>query len=144
MRVNDTTGGRAPSAADCANAKAFYDRVVAANAQYADLNVAIAHNFRPGHDAANAAATHYVYWGPTGLLDPLHPQGLMYKFDPVTHKATWLGVMFSEPRGVLPQPGGSLTVWHDHGAGMPQMFHVWTFAGAADPFALMLPDAIGR
>jgi hypothetical protein len=144
MRVHDATGGRAPSAADCANARAFYNQVLAANAKYADINVAIANNFKPGHDAPGSPATHYVFWGATGLMDPNHPQGLMYKIDPTTHQATWLGVMFVERSGPLPQPGGSLTVWHDHGVGQQEMFHVWTFAGAADPFALMLPDAIGH
>ena len=105
--------------------------MLVANAKYADLNVAIANNYKPGHDAPGSPATHYVYWGDTGLMDPNHPQGLMYRFDPGTHKATWLGVMFVERGGPLPQPGGPLTVWHDHGVGQQYMFHVWTFAGGA-------------
>lgn len=147
MVAVDATGGRLPTAADCANAKAFYDRVKTAAAKYADINVAIADNFRPGADAPGQVPRHYVQWGPSPSVgDPTKPEGLVYKFDPRTGAATLLGVMFSEVPGVpLPQPGGPITVWHYHNKpGAQRMLHVWLFPGAVDPFALMYGDALGR
>jgi hypothetical protein len=142
MVVDDRTGGRAPTAQDCANARAFYNAVVAANSKYADINVALAANFRPGGDPPGQYGQHYVQWGPSpGIADPNHPEGLVYHFDSSGH-ATLLGVMFVEQSNNLPQPGGPITVWHHHHTGNAgHMLHVWFFPGVQDPFALMISSA---
>jgi hypothetical protein len=140
--VDDSTGGRPPTAQDCANARAFYNAVVAANSKYADINVALANNFKPGGDPPGQYAQHYVQWGPSPwIADPNRPEGLVYHFDASGH-ATLLGVMFTEQSNNLPQPGGPLTVWHHHHTGNAgHMLHVWMFPGVQDPFALMVTSA---
>ena len=142
LTIVDSTNGRAPTAADCANAHAFYNTVRAANAKYADINVAIADNYKPGSDAPTNIARHYVYWGARpGVANPNAPEGLVYKFDSAGH-ATLLGIYFFENAGTsLYQPGGPITIWHAHSATAQRMLHVWTFNGARDPFALMLSGA---
>ena len=142
MIVDDSTGGRTPTATDCANARAFYNAVVAANSKYADINVAIAAGFKPGGDPAGQYAQHYVQWGPSPwICDPTRPEGLVYHFDSSGH-ATLLGVMFVEQTNNLPQPGGPITVWHHHHSGNAgHMLHVWMFPGVRDPFALMISSA---
>ncbi len=141
--VDDSTGGRMPTAADCANAHAFYNAVRAANAKYANIAVAIAAGFKRGGDPASQVPQHYVQWGPSpGILDPNHPEGLVYRIDS-SGNATLLAVMFVESGGNLPQPGGPLTVWHHHTTGNAgHMLHVWLFPGAIDPFALMYSNAL--
>jgi hypothetical protein len=144
IHIHDKTGGRPPTKADCANAHAFFNKVMKANAKYADFNVALKNDFRRGNDDPHAQVQHWVYWHKVPeVLDPNRPEGLMYKKDPNTGKMRWYGVFFVEKGSPnLPQPGGSLTAWHSHeGMDMPWMFHVWTFAGATDPFAAGLPAA---
>lgn len=142
LTVYDTTGGRAPTASDCANARAFYNAAVSANAKFADIKVALANNYKPGSDAPSNVARHYVYWGPRpGVASATAPEGLVYRFDSAG-KATLIGIYFYEKAGThLSQPGGPLTVWHSHTPTSARMLHVWTFPGTRDPFAFMLSGA---
>jgi hypothetical protein len=141
LTVYDSTNGRVPNATDCANAKAFYNRAVSANAKYADINVAKANNFRRGGDPPSQYAQHYVNWNKTpGVADATNPEGLVYHFDASGH-ATLIGIYFFEKGGPLTQPAGPLTIWHSHSPTAARMLHVWTFPGVRDPFALMLNGA---
>ena len=141
LTIYDTTGGRAPSVGDCSNARAFYNRAVAANSKYADINVAKANNFRPGGDPPGQYAQHYVNWNKTpGVADATNPEGLVYHFDSAGN-ATLIGIYFFESGGPLTQPAGPLTIWHSHTPTAARMLHIWTFPGARDPFALMLSGA---
>ena len=142
LLISDTTGGRAPTATDCANAHAFYSQTAAAIAKYSDINVAIADNFKPGTDAPGQIPRHYVHWGPSPTVgDPNHPEGLVYRFDAAGHATLLAAYFFETASGSLPQPGGPLTIWHAHSAGAPWMLHVWIFPGTVDPFALMFSGA---
>ena len=137
----DSTGGRPPTATDCANAHAFYNAVQAANSKYADIKVAKAHNFRPGGDPPGQYAQHYVNWNKTpGVADPTNPEGLVYHFDAQGH-ATLIGIYFFESGGPLRQPAGPLTMWHSHTPTSARMLHVWMFPGCKDPFAFMISSA---
>jgi hypothetical protein len=160
--LHDSTGGRAPTVEDEQNAEAFYDAVTAGISEYADLDVALADGYVESPNSANQSVKHYMKAGVRGdELDPETPSGLMYFVD--ENQATLLGAVWVTQQPDPPQPGGPLTVWHDHssmgcpaahpdcpaatggeGAGNPpKMFHVWTWDGAVDPFAHDFMQTLG-
>ncbi|MEX0663933.1 MAG: hypothetical protein WD598_04065 [Acidimicrobiia bacterium] len=161
--IHDSTGGREPTDEDHENAEAFSDDVVEGIAEYEDLEVALDDGYVESPSSAGLTIKHYMKSGVNGArLDPDHPSGLMYFVD--DDQATLLGAVWVTQADEPPQPGGPLTVWHDHsamgcpvahpdcpaatggeGAGNPPlMFHVWTFEDAADAFAHDFPGALGR
>ncbi len=156
--THDTTDGADATATDEANAQAFYDEVAAGTERFADVDVAIAEGYVITDSSLRSSqkVEHYMRRADTpAVLDPTQPEGLVYWVD--GDVAVLLGVVFTETDDEnLAQPGGSLTVWHDHTeAGCPdgfdcdtltgtppKMMHVWLFDGA-DPFAHDFPQAIG-
>jgi hypothetical protein len=152
--IHDSTGGREPTAEDEEHAQDFYEAVREGIAEYADLDVALVDGYVESPNSANQSIKHYMKAGVRGdALDPDAPSGLMYFVD--ENQATLLGAVWVTQQPDPPQPGGPLTVWHDHssmgcpaahpdcpaatggeGAGNPpKMFHVWTWDGAVDHFA---------
>ncbi len=164
--LHDATDGRAVTAEDCAAAEAFYDEVVAAaGARFADVAVAEAAGYvisRQSADSPNPLDHYRLSGGNDAELDPYLPEGLVYRTDPDTGAAELVGVVFMEVGDDLPQPGGPLTVWHDHhdtesclelvpdcdpetdGDNAPRMLHVWFFDGVVDVFAHDYPGAVGE
>lgn len=162
MAIHDSTGGREPTDEDEENAEELYDAVVEGIAQYEDLDVAIDDGYLEGENSEGLAVKHYMKRGVNGAeLDPEQPSGLVYYVD--ENQATLIGAVWRTEENDPPQPGGPLTVWHDHSPmGCPEehpdcpivtgeetdgvpplMFHVWTFEDAVDVFAHGFPDAVG-
>jgi hypothetical protein len=164
--LHDSTDGRAVTEEDCANAEAFYDEVrTTATALYADLAAAEAAGYRISGTSARSPnpLDHYqLAGGNDAQLDATRPEGLIYWTDPDTGESLLVGVVFLETGDDLPQPGGPLTVWHDHhdpetclevdpdcnleegAANAPRMLHVWFFEGVHDVFAHDFPGAVGE
>jgi hypothetical protein len=162
LTVHDSTGGREPTDEDEANADALFDAVVEGIAEYADLDVAIADGYVESDDSADRTLKHYMKRGVDGAaLDPDEPSGLMYYVD--DDQATLLGAVWTTRDAEPPQPGGPLTLWHDHaaqgcpaahpdcpaadggdpGPNVPKMFHVWTFDDVEERFAHDIMSALG-
>lgn len=162
MAIHDSTGGREPTDEDQENADAFYESVVEGIARYEDLRVAIDDGYVETEGSQDLAVKHYMKRGVNGAaLDPELPSGLMYYVD--ENQTTLLGAVWVTRSNDPPQPGGPLTVWHDHSPmGCPEahpdcpaasgeetngvpplMFHVWTFEDAVDVFGHGFPDAVG-
>lgn len=161
LTLHDQANGASASAEDRANADAFYSSVQSGIARFADVSVAE----REGYHARGASAgpgkvQHYFGGGRNGAaLDTQHPSGLVYFVD--GDHATLLGAVWATTAADPPQPGGSLTVWHDHHkcgcppahpscpasrgeiGNPPKMFHAWTFEGVVDRFAHDFPGAVG-
>jgi hypothetical protein len=160
--IHDSTRGREATDEDHENAEAFYDAVVEGIEEYQDLEVALDDGYEESASSQGLTIKHYMKAGVNGArLDPEHPSGLMYYVD--DDQATLLGAVWVTQADDPPQPGGPLTVWHDHssmgcppahpdcpaatggeGAGDPPlMFHAWTFEDA-HTFAHDFPTALGR
>lgn len=162
LTVHDSTGGREPTEEDEENAAAFVDAVVAGIAEYTDIDAAIADGYVESEGSADRPLKHYMKRGVDGAsLDPDEPSGLMYYVD--DDQATLLGAVWTTRDAEPPQPGGPLTLWHDHaaqgcptahpdcpaadggdpGPNVPKMLHVWTFDDARDRFAHDIMGALG-
>jgi hypothetical protein len=165
VAVHDSTGGREPTAEDEANADAFYDAVTAGTERYQDIDVATASGYAEtsAKVGGDGPIKHYMRRGGGGAaeLDAEWPQGLVYYVD--DDQATLIGAVFTSRDEEPEQPGGPLTVWHDHspmgcpetrpdcpaadgideGENPPKMLHVWLFDGA-DRFAHGFPEAISE
>lgn len=164
--LHDATEGRAVTEADCDAAEAFYDEVVAAaGARFADVAAAEEAGYvisRQSADSPNPVDHYRLVGGNDAELDPYLPEGLVYRTDPDSGEAVLIGVVFMEVGDDLAQPGGPLTVWHDHhdtescmelvpdcdpetdGDNAPRMLHVWFFDGVVDVFAHDYPGAVGE
>ncbi len=106
----------APTPQQVAAARQLYDETAAAIAPYRDWHVAWAAGYRPGGPAA-APSSHWMnaaYVKAGYVLDPAHPQGLVYANT--HHGPVLLGAMFQMKQlGQFgPDPGGPLTAWHQH------------------------------
>ena len=164
LAEHDSTGGREPTAEDEANADAFYDEVAAGTERYQDVDVAVADGYvETSANGGDGPIKHYMQRGGNPdrdeALDAESPSGLVYYVD--ENQTTLIGVVFVSRAEEPPQPGGPLTVWHDHspmgcpeahpdcpaadgiddGEIPPRMMHVWLFEGA-DTFAHDFPGAI--
>jgi hypothetical protein len=104
-----------PTAAQIAAADRLIQQTTQAIARYADVNAAIAAGYQPLTAVDTGNETHYFNHAyDTDLLDPQHPQALVYATVP-GHAPVLLGAMFTAPKGTTgPQVGGSLTRWHEH------------------------------
>lgn len=153
-----------------AAAKQLYDETAAAIAPYRDWRNARAAGYRPG-GSQTAASTHWInqrYVDAGYILDPRHPQGLVYANT--KHGPELLGAMFEMRRiGQFgPDPGGPLTAWHQHenvcfspfglefslmtptatcplGAidiTAPPMLHVWIVDNPNGPFAVDIDEKV--
>ena len=169
LTLHDNTGGRVATAEDEAGAAGFITEVTDGVARYRDIGRASADGYHPnaGNDKQSwNPVKHYSRGtkgnGDAGWWDPTRPGGLIYKFAD-DGAATLIGVVFISPPGTsdadLPQPGGPLTVWHDHASmgcpaadpdcgqrdnvNPPKMLHVWFFDGVVQPFAHDYADAAG-
>ncbi|GIW06289.1 MAG: hypothetical protein KatS3mg060_1094 [Dehalococcoidia bacterium] len=95
-------------------------RTRSGSARFADFHVAQQEGYRqvtryPFGDGTYGPA-HFVaerYVSDGQLLDPEHPESLMYARLPDGRMA-FLGVMFLAPKGKGPTPGGPITSWHSH------------------------------
>jgi hypothetical protein len=140
----------AATPAQRAAATALTDRVKAGIAPYADPAAATAAGYRP-NPRGGPNATHWpsaTAWRDGRVLDPSHPESLVYWTLPDGRKVL-LGAMFKvAPGQEAPAPGGDLTMWHVHpapgqmchpaedaGCSGTQMLHVYVFDGVVDPFA---------
>lgn len=164
--LHDATGGRAVTEEDCDRAEAFYAEVSAeATARFANQADALSAGYRISGEAAKSEnpINHYLLAaGNDAELDATLPEGLIYWDDPDSGESLLIGVVFLEQGDDLPQPGGPLTVWHDHhdpesclavnpdcnleegAANAPRMLHVWFFENVADVFAHDFPGAVGE
>ena len=102
--------------AQAAAAKQLYDQTAAAIAPYRDWHAAWAAGYRPS-GPTGASSTHWMnqaYVKAGYVLDPSHPQGLVYANT--HHGPVLLGAMFQmKALGTFgPDPGGPLTAWHQH------------------------------
>lgn len=150
-------------ASDQEGADTFYAAVVGGIERFEDLGIAESEGYEQVPATAHPEVErirHYMRRGGVNgaALDPDQPSGLMYWVD--GDEAVLLGAVWVTTAEDPPQPGGSLTPWHDHHAcgcpvthpdcpaasgelgNPPKMLHVWTFAGAGDPFAHDLMGAL--
>ncbi len=113
--VLQSTNDQATPAQQAA-AQRLYDETAAAIAPYRDWHAAWVAGYRPS-GPQTAASTHWLndeYVKAGYVLDPAHPQGLVYANT--HHGPVLLGAMFQmQHLGVFgPDPGGPLTAWHQH------------------------------
>lgn len=155
-----------PTASEQAAADRVVRDVLAGSGRFADVEVARAEGFvqlmpfwfddiRAAHFINLAAATD------DRLLDPRHPEGLIY-LKTNDERLVLLGVMFAAAPGAGARSEGSLADWHAHpelcigrGAIVPnlangsclrasqpiefEMVHVWMVSNRLGPFAHVLP-----
>lgn len=141
-------------------------------ARFDNLQVALADGYRPS-TPATAPTVHYVNpkYARSGVVDPGHPQALVYANTP--EGPVLLGAMFMMPRTnqLPPDIGGSIAEWHSHAnlcflpptfvidglqspfgscptgainAPTPAMLHVWTVPNPAGPFGELAPAYVAR
>ncbi|HEX6350382.1 MAG TPA: hypothetical protein VF160_13450 [Candidatus Dormibacteraeota bacterium] len=150
--------------------KAYADWLLAqtrsAIAPYSDTRLALAAGYRP---QGSIGVVHWinnalVKAGPA--LDPSRPQGLVYVDS--RHGPVLVGAMFQGRRvgDFGPDPGGSLTAWHEHehvcfspagfdlespyagcpvgsvSVSVPPMLHVWIVPNPGGPFAIDLDPRV--
>jgi len=154
-----------------AAAQRLYDQTAVAIAPYRDWRLAWAAGYRPGPQ--NTPSTHWMnqrYIDAGYVLDPNHPQGLVYantKRGPAL-----LGAMFQmqHPGQFGPDPGGPLTAWHQHedicfspiglefslmtptatcpvgsiDISVPPMLHVWIVPNPSGRFAVDIDPGVVR
>ena len=163
---------RVPTPEQQAAAQRLWEDTRKGIAPYADSRAAWAAGYRPTGDDGQAAVhwTNGAYDKETYILDPRHPQALVYVHS--RHGLVLAGAMYQMPRQDQfgPDPGGPLTTWHIHqhicfGAGAfslatpfsscpfgmvdvtaPAMLHVWTVGNPrGGQFAIDLdPDVVAR
>src|SRR5205823_1056953 len=83
--------------------------------RYGDPAAAIAAGFKPGPAASAEPLRHFENAANAKIiLDPNHPQALVYV--QTKHGLQLIGAMYQMPRAGQwgPDPGGSLTQWHQH------------------------------
>ena len=153
-----------------AAARNLYNETAAAISPYKDWHAAWAAGYRPG-GPPSAPSTHWInqrYVDGGYVLDPSHPQGLVYANS--KHGPVLLGAMFQMKNlGQFgPDPGGPLTAWHQHqnicftpfgvefslmsptvtcplGAidlSAPPMLHVWIVPNPGGQFAIDIDDKV--
>lgn len=136
-------------------------------ARFENLQAALADGYRPS-TPATAPTVHYVNpkYARSGVVDPGHPQALVYANTPEGPRL--LGAMFMMPGAnqLPPDIGGSIAEWHSHpnlcflpptfvidglqspfgscptgaiNAPTPAMLHVWTVPNPAGPFGELAP-----
>jgi len=141
-------------------------------ARFTDVNVALADGYRPSTPAA-APTVHYANpkYLHSGIVDPSHPQELVYANT--ANGPMLLGAMYmtTSAKQAPPDIGGSLTEWHTHNTlcfwlpnfiidgiqspfgtcpvgsingPTPAMLHVWTVANPGGPFADLTPSFVAR
>lgn len=115
-------------------------------ARLANVETAKAEGYMRFGDVALGGTWHYINWkyqADSAVLDPAHPESIIYWQASPTSPLLLIGVMYIMPkvgdRG--PQPGGCITQWHGHGApfapeGMatPEMLHTWFVPLPGGPF----------
>jgi hypothetical protein len=149
-----------------AAADELVDATGASLPQWADTAEAEADGFVSIGDGRRSGYEHFInaaYLADPDILDPEHPESLVYEIAPDGTK-TLASAMYILPPGStmddVPDVGGSLTVWHDHQnlcwndtgqiAGVlvdgtcrpggvlrvsPPMLHVWVVENPCGPFA---------
>jgi hypothetical protein len=154
--------GHHPTAEQVRAADELAKATSAGIARYADLDAALADGYKPSGALAGTDVhlENKAYDTEAHILDPAHPQGLVYVVT--DGKATLLGAVFRMPEAGRPgpEPGAAITRWHAHniclgplppGAGlvspfggcpalsfaatMPEMMHVWTVGHPGGPYA---------
>ena len=162
----------APTDAQKTAAAQLVDDTRAGIARFGDVEVALSDGYRPT-TPPRAATVHYVnpQYAHSGIVDPGHPQALVYANTSVGPML--LGAMFMMPRAhqLPPDIGGSITEWHTHNnlcflplgfvidglespfgtcpvgsfnGPTPAMLHVWTVPNPAGPFAELTPAYVAR
>ena len=160
---------RAAGPGQVAAAQSLAARTATGISRFQDVRVALRDGYRPSTpDGSNTV--HYAnprYNNPHYLLDPNHPQTLVYGRG--SHGPMLLGAMYMMPKPgqAGPAPGGPLTVWHSHDnlcfslaplgiAGLqsgfgqcpfgtlnvntPEMIHIWTVPSPDGPYHDLNPS----
>jgi len=148
----------AASAQERAGATALLEATRAGIGRFRDVDVARAEGYAPHVDRPDA--THYAnprYSRDGVVLDPEHPESLVYRTTRDGRKALMAALFKAHPGQAAPAPGGELTMWHVHpGVGQrcypaedtscpdrTRMLHVYVFDGAVDPFTESMVAAAG-
>jgi hypothetical protein len=162
----------APTDAQRTSAAQLVDDTRAGIARFNDVNVALADGYRPT-TPPRAPTVHYVNpkYAHSGVVDPVHPQALVYANTP--HGPMLLGAMFMTAKAnqAPPDIGGSIVEWHTHenlcffpfglvidgletpfgtcptgsiNGPTPAMLHVWTVPNPGGPFADLTPAFVAR
>jgi hypothetical protein len=162
----------APTEQQKTAATQLVDDTRAGIARFADVNLAIADGYRPT-TPLKAPTVHYVNpkYARSGLVDPEHPQALVYAN--ASGGSLLLGAMYMMPKAnrLPPEIGGSITEWHTHNnlcflipglmidglespfgtcpvgsinGPTPAMLHVWIVPNPAGPFADLTPAYVAR
>jgi len=162
----------APTNAQKSSAAQLVEDTRAGIARFSDISVALADGYRPT-TPPKAPTVHYVNpkYAHSGVVDPEHPQALVYANTP--GGPLLLGAMFMTPKAnqLPPDIGGSITEWHTHSnlcflpiglvldglespfgtcpvgsinGPTPAMLHVWTVPNPAGPFADLTPAYVAR
>ncbi len=115
-------------------------------ARLANVETAKAEGYMRFGDADIAGTWHYINWkyqADSAVLDPAHPESIIYWQASPTSPLFLIGVMYITPRAGMagPQVAGCLTQWHSHGApfapegvSTPEMLHVWFVPLPGGPF----------
>ena len=162
----------APTDAQKSAAARLVDDTRGGIARFADLSVARADGY-VATTPTQAPTVHYLNpkYVHGGVVDPQHPQALVYANTPTG--PLLLGAMYMMPKAnqLPPDIGGSITEWHTHNnlcfllpnfaidglespfgtcpvgsinGPTPAMLHVWTVPNPAGPFADLTPAYVAR
>ena len=106
-----------PTRAQKAAAEKLVAETKAGTAPYASLESAVAAGYAGSTTPAPGATEHYVSTAAMldgKILDPAHPESLLYTFTP--RGPVLIGVMYltNHPGEFGPEPAGCLTRWHVH------------------------------
>lgn len=164
---------RTSTSAEAAAANAFAAATARGIAKYAKLSAALADGYRAS-TSPNAATVHYsnpAYEHDGRILDPEHPETLVYANTP--RGPVLLGAMYQMPKigQAGPDFGGAVTRWHVHTAVCfslvpphlvgfvspfgscpsgslnlvtPAMMHVWTVDVPGGPYSDLSPEEIAK
>lgn len=115
-------------------------------ARLANVETAKAEGYMRFGDGAIAGTWHYINWkyqADPQVLNPEHPESIVYWQATPTSPLLLIGVMYVTPRAgdVGPEIGGCLTQWHIHGEPFapegvptPEMLHTWFVPLPGGPF----------
>ena len=116
----DLSGVPGVSDGDVAEAQALVTESLRTLPRFADIATLVALGYRTIGDA-HTGFEHFVNWDLIAdgrVLDPDHPESLVFKVDTATGRKTLGGAMFMANPGdtldTVPDVGGALVQWHVH------------------------------
>lgn len=135
-----------PTAAQRQAADKLVRDTKAGTARLANVEAAKAEGYMRFGDGDIAGTWHYINWkyqADSNVLDPKHPESIIYWQANPDSQLYLIGAMYITPRaGVVgPQVAGCMTQWHAHGAPFapegvdtPEMLHTWLVPLPGGPF----------